>query len=126
MNLKKLLIIHAVLTLAASIALVLAPWFIPATVNIVLRPDAYLLSYFLAASELGIAYLSFRSIKIKDTQFLRLVSSTLVVFHAATAALELFAFTQGLSSKIFYNIALRVIIVFLFSYYGIYKNRQEL
>ncbi len=61
MNLKILLLIHAIITLAAGIVLVVAPTIIPQTVNIKIAPDEYLLCYFLAAAEFGIAYLSFFS-----------------------------------------------------------------
>jgi len=74
MNLKKLLLIHAIITLAAGIVLVIAPSLIPKTVNIEPLPNQYLLCYFLRASEIGIAYLSFFSRFIKDKYALRIVS----------------------------------------------------
>ena len=125
MELSKLLFIHAIITLAAGIVLVVAPSLIPETVNSKITPNEYLLCYFLGAAEFAIAYLSYFSRKIKDTDVLRLIISTLIVFHAATGILEGYAFTQGVSSKITGNIALRVIIIILFFYYGYYKTINQ-
>jgi peptidoglycan/LPS O-acetylase OafA/YrhL len=122
-NLKLLLIIHAVITLAAAIVLVIAPALIPKTVDIEIAHDQYLLSYFLGAAELGIAYLSFQSRKIKDRYALKIIIVSFIIFHIATGLLEAYGLTQGLSSKIIGNIVLRIIIVALFCYYGIYKNK---
>jgi hypothetical protein len=55
--LKGLLIIHGLITFAASIVLVIAPTVIPKTVNIDISGNEYLLSYFLGAAELAIAFL---------------------------------------------------------------------
>lgn len=125
MNLKILLLFHSIITLAAGIVLVIAPAIIPGTVNIQLLANQYLLCYFLGAAEFGIAYLSFFSRTINDQSALRIIIISFIVFHAASGILELYAFSEGVSSKIICNIILRIIIVILFLYYGIYKNRVQ-
>jgi hypothetical protein len=125
MNLQRLLLIHAIITLAAGVVLIVAPAVIPKTVDIQIRPNEYLLSYFLGAAELGIAYLSFFSRTIQDKYALRIICTTFIVFHAATGILELYGLLQGISSKIIGNIFLRIVVVVLFYYYGIYKNKQQ-
>jgi hypothetical protein len=122
--LKGLLTIHSVITLGASLVLIIAPTLIPGTVNIALSPDQYLLCYFLAAAEIGIAYLSFFARKIDDRRSLQVICSTFIVFHISTAGLELLALTQGLNTNIISNVILRIIISFLFWYYGIYKIKR--
>lgn len=122
MNLKSLLLIHAVITLSAGILLVAVPASIPQTLNIQLSPNQYLLCYFLGAAELAIAYLSLLSRKIKDHHALRIIVITFIVFHAATGILELVGLYRGIHPKIIGNIMVRVIIVILFYYYGIYKK----
>lgn len=124
--LKTLLLIHGIITFAASIVLIIAPTTIPKTVNIDISPNEYLLCYFLGAAELSIAFLSVFARKIQDTNSLRLVSTTFIVFHIATGALEIYALSNGLSSKIIFNIFLRILISILFWYFGIYRiNRIE-
>ena len=56
--LRRVLLAHAAITAAAGAVLVLRPAAIPATVGIQLSPQAYLLSYLLAAAEFGFAALS--------------------------------------------------------------------
>lgn len=124
MNLQRLLFIHAIITIAAGILLVVAPAAIPQTVNIQLTSNQYLLCYFLGAAEFAIAYLSFFSRNIKDYHALRIIIITFIIFHGATGILELYALQQGLTSKIIANIILRIIIVGLFYFYGIYKNKK--
>jgi len=125
MDLKKLLLFHAIVTLAAGIVLVVAPSLIPQTVNIKIAPNEYLLCYFLGAAEFGIAYLSFFSRTLDDKSALRIISKTFIVFHAATGVLELYALLEGLSPKIIVNILLRIVIVVLFYYYGVSKNKEK-
>lgn len=123
-SLKVLLLIHGLITLAASIVLIVAPTAIPKTVNIDISSNEYLLCYFLGAAELSIAFLSFFGRKIEDKKALRLICSTFIVFHLATGALEAYALIQGMSSKIVFNILLRVIITGLFWYYGLHKTKS--
>ena len=123
--LNGLLIIHWLITFAAGIVLIIAPTAIPKTVDIDISSNEYLLCYFLGAAELGIAFLSFFGREIEDKKALRLISSTFIVFHLATGALETYALTQGISSKIISNIPLRIIIASLFWYYGIHKTKTQ-
>ncbi|MBA3662907.1 MAG: hypothetical protein H0W61_01675 [Bacteroidetes bacterium] len=125
MNLKLLLFIHALVTFAAGIVLVITPSFIPSSVNIHINSAEYLLCYFLAAAEFAMAYLSFRSRKISDTAALRVISISFIVFHASTLILELFALSQGLSVKIISNVIVRIFIVILFYFYGVAPFKQN-
>lgn len=123
MNVQKLFLFHAIITLAAAIVLVASPTLIPRTVNIDIQKEQYLLCYFLAAAELAIAYLSFYSRKITDPFAIRIITITMIIFHTATALLELLAFSNGLSPKIIANVLARIIIVILFYYYGLKKAK---
>lgn len=122
--LKILLLVHGLVTFAAAIVLIVAPAAIPQTVNIAMAPNEYLLSYFLGAAELGIAFLSVAACNIRDDHALRLIAATFIIFHIATAALELWALSNGLSSGIIFNIVLRILISVLFGYFGIYRLKQ--
>jgi len=51
MTLRVLLIIHAVVTFAAGIVLIVAPGMIPRMVGITLSPEAFLICYLLAGAE---------------------------------------------------------------------------
>lgn len=114
MNLNNLLSIHAVITLAAGVLLIVAPKVIPATVGIDLRPNAYLLSYFLGAAEVAFAYLSWFARNIKEQASLRLIVCTIIIFHVVTAGVELLAMIKGSDAALWYNVALRMIITALF------------
>lgn len=124
-GLKILLTIHAVITLAAGIVLIVAPAAIPATVDIQMQPGEYLLSYFVGAAEIAIAWLSFSTRKITDRHALRIIVTTCIVFHAATGLLEMYALFQGSSIKLTGNIMLRLAVVALFYYYGIVKTKTS-
>lgn len=69
--------------------------------------------------------MSFFSRTFKDKYALRIVSTTFIIFHTATGVLELYALLQGISSQIIGNIILRIVIVTLFYYYGVYKNKEQ-
>lgn len=124
-ELRILLVVHAVVTFAAAVVLIVSPTFIPAKVDIRIYPEQYLLSYILGAAELGIAYLSFQSRKIIDTQALRIIVMSFIVFHLATALLELYELSQGLSPNIIGNVVLRFAISILFYFYGIQKLKMD-
>jgi hypothetical protein len=126
MNITRLLVLHAIITVAAGVVLIIAPAQIPKTVNIHLDRSAYLLSYFLGSAELAFAFLSYYGSKLTDVKSLRLVSLTFIVFHAATAAVEVYAFMQGASIRLWGNVALRVVIAVLFWYYGVFKTAKRL
>jgi hypothetical protein len=120
-SLRVLLLVHGLITFAASIVLIIVPAAIPKTVNIHISPNEYLLCYFLGAAELCIAFLSVFARKIKDKTSLRLISATFIVFHMATGALEIFVCVNSLSLAIIFNIFLRLFISILFWYFGIYR-----
>jgi len=122
-TLRLLLTVHAVATLAAAIVLVVAPAAIPTTVGIVIAPSAFLLCYLLAAAELGIGVVSWGARNLTDATALRLVLASFIVFHGASAILELWAFVNGLSARIWANLAFRLVAVTLFAYY---RNRSTL
>lgn len=121
MNLRRLLLLHAIVTFVAGVVLIVAPAIIPATVGILLGPPAYLMSYLLGACEISLAALSFYGTKIRDGQALRFVCLTFIILHAVTAAVEILAYAQGLSAAIWWNVGLRIMIVGLFAHYGLKK-----
>lgn len=111
------LIIHAVITFAAGVVLIAAPGAIPSTVGIDLPGNAALLAYFLGAAEIAIAFLSFGASKIRDTQALVLIIWTFIVFHAATAMVELYDMAlHGSDQVLWANVAVRIAAVVLFVY----------
>src|SRR6218665_1020952 len=98
-----LLLVHGLITFAASVVLILAPAAIPKMVDIYISPDPYLLCYFLGAAQMSIAFLSFFARNISDPYALRIVCSSFIVFHIATALLEIYAFIKGVDSAILFN-----------------------
>ena len=122
-TLRLLFTVHAIATLAAASVLVVAPAAIPTAVGIVIAPSAFLLCYLLAAAELSIGIVSWGARNLTDAKALRLVAASFVVFHGASAILELWAFVNGLSARILANVVLRVVAVTLFAYY---RNRPML
>ena len=125
MNLSRLLLIHAIITFAAGLVLIVAPGIIPAAVGIRLDPHAYLICYLLGAAELSIAVLSLYGSSPRHIDALRVICLTIIVFHVSSAIVEILGFIQGISSIIWLNIAVRVLAVILFVYYGIYKNTEK-
>lgn len=125
MNLNRLFIIHAIVTFAAGVVLIAAPEKIPNTVGIHIDQQAYFLCYLLGSAELALAFLSYFSRTLTEYKSLRLISFTFIAFHFSTAAVELYAFTQGASVKLFVNMALRIIIAVLFLYYGVLKTAKQ-
>jgi hypothetical protein len=125
MHLRTLFGIHAVLTFAAGAVLVTAPGAIPSMVGITIDEGAYLLCYLLAATEFAMSVLSWGARRITDLRALRIVVITFIVMHGTSAALEIHAFTGGLSGAIWGNVAVRVLAVALFGYYGLISPRTE-
>jgi hypothetical protein len=115
-RLRALLVVHGVVTLAASIVLVVAPGLIPAAIGIHLDPSANVLAYLLASAELGLAVLSFGASRLTDRQALRLVVWSCIAFHAASCVLELYAYGQGASAGILGHVSARGLMVALFAY----------
>jgi hypothetical protein len=120
---KTLLFVHGLITLAAAVVLIIAPAAIPGTIGIDISQDQYILCYFLAASELAIAFLSFFARSIDDKRSLRLIALSFIMFHLATAILEAYAASEGGNKKILINIIFRLLIAALFWYYGVYRNK---
>jgi hypothetical protein len=120
MTLRLILTVHAIITFAATIVLIFAPPAIPMTVGISIAPPAYLLCYLLAAAELCIGVVSWGARNLTDAKALRLVVASFIVFHGASAILELWALIGGLNARILANVVFRVVAVTLFAYY---RNR---
>jgi hypothetical protein len=121
-TLRLLFTLHAIATIAAAIVLVLAPTAIPRTVGIIIMPSAFLLCYLLAAAELCIGVVSWGARKLTDAKALRVVVTSFIVFHGASAIFELWALTAGLSRRIWANVVFRFVAVTLFAYYGIARR----
>jgi hypothetical protein len=125
MNVHALLVIHAIITFAAGVVLVVVPDAIPSVIGIHLAPGTFVICYFLAGAEFGVAFLSFYGARCREAESIRLVVHTIIVFHAATAVLEIYALTQGINATLWSNVALRVIVIALFIYYGALKQPEK-
>ncbi|GAB3643375.1 hypothetical protein [Spirosoma arcticum] len=112
-TLTRLLVFHAIVTFAAGVVLIVAPGVIPGFMGIQVDHPANLLG----AAEVGLAVLSYCSRKLSDRQALQVVYLTFIVFHSLTALLEVYTLTQGGSTKIWGNVALRIVVTGLFIYY---------
>jgi len=115
-GLRRLLVIHGFITLAAGIVLTVAPDLIPNAVGIRLEPSAYVVAYLLAGAELALAVLSFGGSRVTDPRALGLIVWSFMVFHGSSGVLEIYAYAQGVSVAILGNVAARVVIVGLFAY----------
>ncbi|MDP4511799.1 hypothetical protein [Nonomuraea turcica] len=124
MNLRRLLILHALVTFAAGVVLIAAPGLIPGAVGVRVAPDAYLVCYLLGVAELAVAFLSFAGRTLRQPEGVRLATWTMIVFHGCTAAVEIYAFTQGIHAAIWANVALRVAVIALFVHYGLRRKGQ--
>lgn len=122
MNLRILLIIHAIITFAAGVVLVVAPGAIPSVIGIHLAPESFVICYFLAAAEFSVGFLSIYGTRCRETESIRLLVYTIIVFHASTGVLEIYALTQGIDVRLWGNVALRVIVIALFFCYGVLKQ----
>ena len=118
-GLRKLLIIHGVITLAAAIVLAVSPGLIPGAAGVRLEPNAYLLAYLLAGAEFGIAFLSFGGGWLTDPRALRMIAGGCIVFHATSALLETYAVWQQIGNQVLVaNIGARVVIIALFVWFS--------
>ena len=122
MTLRLLFTLHAIATFAAATVLVFAPTAIPGTVGISIAPSAFLLCYLLAAAELSIGVVSWGARYLTDARALQVVATSFIALHGASALLEMWAFATGLSGRIWANVALRIVAVMLFAYYGIARR----
>ncbi|WP_333679790.1 hypothetical protein [Dyella sp.] len=118
-GLRKLLLIHGVITLAAAIVLAVSPGAIPRMAGVHLVPDDDLLAYLLAGAEFGIAFLSFGGSRLAEARALRLIAGGCIVFHATSALLEAYAaWRQMGNSLLVANIVARIVIVALFVWFS--------
>ncbi len=123
---RAVFVIHGVVTIAAAIVLAVFPAAIPSTVGIAMEPDAYLLSYFLAAAELGVGVLSIGTARVKDAAAIRLIAASFAVFHGATAILEaVHLMTNGANGILVANLVLRVIACAAFLLIALRRRRDE-
>ena len=113
--LRTLILINAVATLAAGVVLFVFPGAIPSVVGITLAPDQAFVAWLLGAAEIGIAALCIGSVHSPSHDVLRLATTTLLVFHAASAVADGMALTQAYSLPIALNLALRILMVVLFA-----------
>ncbi|QFU89846.1 hypothetical protein [Amycolatopsis sp. YIM 10] len=119
MNFRRLLTFHGLITFAAGVVLIAAPGLIPGAVGVHVPADAYLVCYLLGAAELAMAFLSFAGRNLRQSDGIRLVALTMIVFHGCTAAVEIYAFARGVHAGIWVNVALRVAVIALFFRYGL-------
>ncbi len=110
--------LHALVTLAAGVVLIVAPDVIPRTVGIQLPAAANLLCYLLGAVEVSVAVLSYYGATLTDAKARRLICRVFVVLHGLTALVEIYAIAQGVSARLWGNVGLRVGIAVWFGYYG--------
>lgn len=110
---RRVLLAHAVITAAAGLVLIVRPKAIPAAVGIPLTPDAFLLSYLLAAAEWGFAVLSWLGARMQDSAGLRAVMLACVTLHLVSGVLESAVWIHSPDSSpiLLANIAARLVIV---------------
>lgn len=65
-----------------------------------------------------------RSIRsgLTDVQALRIVALTFIVLHAASGVAGVYAFAQGVGAAVWWNVAVRVLMVGAFIYYGLVRT----
>ncbi|PUB27023.1 hypothetical protein C8K30_105254 [Promicromonospora sp. AC04] len=121
---RAIFIVHGAVTLAAAVALAVFPAAIPATVGITMDPSDYLLSYFLAAAELGVGVLSIGAARLADPAAIRLIAAAFAVFHGATAVLEvLYLATAGVSVVLVANVVVRLVAAAVFAV--VWRSRRS-
>jgi hypothetical protein len=103
-NLRALLIVHSIITSAAGVSLVAAPGAIPSVIGIHLGPGTFLVCYLLAGAEFSVAFISFNGVRCREAESIRLIVLTILVSHASTAALDVFAIAQGIDSRPWSNV----------------------
>jgi hypothetical protein len=108
--LRILFVVNAVATLAAGVVLFLFPAAIPATVGIVLAPEASFVAWLLGASEFAIAALAVGALLSREPAVWRLAALTLVVLHAASAVADLLALLQGFTLAVAVNLLVRLVL----------------
>ena len=119
--LRTVILINAIATSAASVVLFVFPGAIPSVVSITLAPDQAFVAWLLGAAEIGIAALCIGSVHSPSHDVLRLATTTLLVFHAASAVADGMPLMQGWSLPIALNLVLRVVMVVLLA---IFRSRR--
>ena len=104
----------------------ISPEAIPKMVDVSVSKNQYILCYFLAACEFGIAYLSFQTTKIREAKAIRIILFSFIIFHLATAVLEVFVLQNGVSKALILNIILRIVVSLLFYLLGLYKLNKKI
>ncbi|MEO6396643.1 MAG: hypothetical protein ABIO40_12130 [Devosia sp.] len=120
--LRTLILINAIATLAAGIMLFVFPGAIPSVVGIALAPDQAFVAWLLGAAEIGIAALCIGSVHSPSHDVLRLATTTLLVFHAASAIADAIALAQAWSLPIALNLGLRIVMVILLAAFGLRRT----
>jgi hypothetical protein len=126
MNLRILLVLHAIVTFAAGVVLVVAPDAIPSVVDVHMAPGSFVICYFLAGAEFALAFLSFYAARRHDAESMHIAVRTIIVFHTSTALLEIYALAHGSDVKLWGNVAVRIIVTALFLYYGELKQSRKI
>jgi hypothetical protein len=96
--------------------LAIAPGLIPSVVGIQLESSANVIAYLLAGAEIGFAVLSLGGSGITDARALGLIVWSVIAFHGSSAALETYAYFEGVNVAILGNVALRLLVIALFVY----------
>jgi hypothetical protein len=120
-----LLLINGLATGAAALVLAIAPSAIPATIGLVLRPEQFVLSYFLAESETAICLMCLQGLRVRLRALHVVLFQTLIALHATTAALSVIGIAEGTSPILFWNFGLRVVMVSLLTVALIRSKRHE-
>ena len=110
---RSVLLVHAVVTAAAGLVLMVRPGVIPAAVGIDLAPDAFLVCYLLGAAELGFAVLSWLGARLHDSAGIRAVLLSCVALHLISAVTETTIWIRSpvRSPVLVANVAVRLVIV---------------
>lgn len=95
------------------------------TYGLRLGPSASFLWHLLAAASLAFAVLSLGSLRLADVLALQVVVITLLVFHAASALVSVWAALTGFPSLVWLNTLVHVIFVVLFAVAAVNLQRQS-
>lgn len=120
-----LLVLNVIVPAIGGVVLFLYPSFVPSSVNIVIGPDQYLLSYLIGAAEFAFAYICLFALKNKSIEVRRLVAVTAIIFHGAAGAATLLAWLGGTSPLVLINTIARAVMVMLFVVVGLNHSRSE-
>lgn len=116
---------HGIVTLAAAVALVVAPGLIPATVGIELPPGGALLAYLLAGCELGVAVISLGAATLTDPRSIRVIAAGFAALHLLTGILEVVALAGGADPFLWGNVAVRALATAVFVMVALRPARRE-